>query len=230
VKQGDTVRIHATDGHRVSAELPVVAIVRPYLAASAYMELSALNRLLREPGRVTAAYLLLDRAQREAFNARAKQLPAIMAVSFLDNGRDSMRNLLEKGSGFFAHLFVVFSSMMAAAVAFSAARVTLAEQERDLATLRVLGFSRSEASYVLLAELAVLLLLAIPPGIVLGNVLSHWLMSQIKTELFVFPYVTSIKAYGESVLFVMMAVIAATLAVRHRVDRLDLVGVLKSRD
>lgn len=230
VRPGDTVRVHATDGHRASVDLPVVAIVRPYLAASAYMEIDAMGRLLREPGRVSAAYLLLDSAQRDAFNARAKQLPAIMAVTFLDNGRDSMRSLLEKGSGFFAHLFVVFSSMMAAAVAFSAARVTLAEQERDLATLRVLGFGRGEASYVLLAELGVLLLLAILPGIVLGNLLSHWLMSQIKTELFVFPYVTSTRAYAESVLFVMLAAIAATLVVRRRVDRLDLVAVLKSRD
>jgi putative ABC transport system permease protein len=110
-----------------------------------------------------------------------------MAVSFLDNARESMRKLLEQGSGFFAGMFVVFSSLMAAGVAFSSARVTLAEQERDLATLRVLGFSRSEASYVLLAELGALLLMALPLGAVLGNVLSRWLMSQFQTELFVFP-------------------------------------------
>jgi putative ABC transport system permease protein len=55
VVPGDTVRVQATDGHRASALLPVVAIVKPYLAGSAYLEIEALGRLLREPGRVTAA-------------------------------------------------------------------------------------------------------------------------------------------------------------------------------
>ena len=154
----------------------------------------------------------------------------IMSVSFLDNARESMRKLLEQGSGFFASLFVVFSSLMAAGVAFSSARVTLAEQERDLATLRVLGFGRGEASYVLLAEMGALLLVALPLGVVLGILLSRWLMSQFETELFTFPYVTNAVAYGKSALFVAAAVVAATLVVRRGVDRLDLVGVLKSRD
>jgi putative ABC transport system permease protein len=206
---GDIVRVTATDGHRASADLPVVAIVKPYLAASAYMELGALSRLLREPDRVTAAYVLIDRRQREAFSAKAKELPTIMSVSFVDNVRESVSRLLKQGSGFFA---------------------TMSEQERDLATLRVLGFGRGEASYVLLAEMGALLLLALPLGCVLGLFLSRWLMSQFQTELFTFPYATNAVVYGRSVLFVTVAVIAATLFVRRGVDRLDLVGVLKSRD
>src|SRR5690606_8810883 len=150
VGPGDRVRLTATDGHRVSVELPIVAIVKPYLAASSYMEIEALGRLLREPGRVTAAHLLLDRSQRDAFSARVKDLPRIVSVSYLDNAKSSMRQLLNQGAGFFSGMFVVFSMLMAAGVAFSSARVTLAEQERDLATLRVLGFARREASYVLL--------------------------------------------------------------------------------
>jgi putative ABC transport system permease protein len=108
--------------------------------------------------------------------------------------------------------------------------VTFAEQERDLATLRVLGFSRREVSYVLLAEIGALLLIALPAGAILGNLLSQWLMAQFQTDLFTFPYITQPSAYGESALFVTCAVIAAALAVRRGVDRLDLVGVLKSRE
>jgi putative ABC transport system permease protein len=119
---------------------------------------------------------------------------------------------------------------MAAGVAFSAARVTLAEQQRDLATLRVLGFGRREASYVLVAELGALLLVALPLGALLGVVMSRWLMSQFQTDLFTFPYVTSAGAYAWPALFVSLAVMVATLLVRRGVDRLDLVGVLKSRD
>ena len=83
---------------------------------------------------------------------------------------------------------------------------------------------------MLLAEVGVLLLVSLPLGAVLGNVLSRWLMSQFETELFTFPYVTSAAAYGESALFVVAAVVTATLVVRRGVDRLDMVGGLKSRD
>jgi putative ABC transport system permease protein len=230
VSLGDTVRIQATDGHRASADLPVVAIVRPYLAASAYIDLNTLNRLLREPGRVTAAHVLIDSRQRDAFSAKVKELPRIVSVSYLDNAKASMSKLLNEGSGFFSGLFIMFSSMMAAGVAFSAARVTLAEQERDLATLRVLGFGRREASYVLLAEIGALLIAALPVGVVIGALFSRWLMSQFQTDLFTFPYVTSPLAYAKPALFVSAAVVVATLLVRRGVDRLDLVGVLKSRD
>ena len=127
-------------------------------------------------------------------------------------------------------MFVVFSCLMAGGVAYSAARVTFAEQERDLATLRVLGFSRREVSYVLLAEIGALLLVALPAGAILGTVLSRWLMSQFQTDLFTFPYVTNSAAYARSALFVVCAVIGAALAVRRGVDRLDLVAVLKSRE
>ncbi len=230
VRPGDRVRLTATDGHRASVELPVVAIVKPYLAASSYIELDALGRLLREPGRVTAAHLLLDRSQRDAFSARAKQLPRIVSVSYLDNAKASMRQLLSQGAGFFNGLFILFSMLMAAGVAFSAARVTLAEQERDLATLRVLGFGRREASYVLLAEIGALLLVALPLGALLGRWLSAWLMSQFQTDMFTFPYITSAEAYARPALFVAVAVMGAALFVRRGVDRLDMVGVLKSRD
>jgi putative ABC transport system permease protein len=91
------------------------------------MEIEALSRLLREPGRVTSAYLLLDGRQREAFSARVKQIPAIAGVTFADNAEASLRKLFSQGSGFFSAMFILFSSLMAAGVAFSAARVTLAE-------------------------------------------------------------------------------------------------------
>lgn len=227
---GDRVLVQATDGRRRSAEVPVVAIVEPYVGAPAYMEIEALNRLLQEPERVTSAYLLLDGRERRRFDARVKELPAIAGVTYADNAEASLRKLFSQGVGFFSTMFILFASLMAAGVAFSAARVTLAEQERDLATLRVLGFRRREASYVLLGEIGALLLLALPIGILVGSFLSRWLMAQFETELFTFPYVVDPPAYGRSVLLVVAAVAGAALAVRLRVDRLDLVGVLKSRD
>jgi putative ABC transport system permease protein len=222
--------VQATDGHRAVADLIITGIVKPYLAGAAYMELETLGRVLREPGRINAAHVLMDRGARESLGAVVKRTPEITGVSYNDNAQASMRKMLSEGVGLFAYVFILFSSLMAAGVAYSAARVTFAEQQRDLATLRVLGFSRAEASYVLLAEIGALLLVALPLGTLIGSVLARWLMAQFQTDLFVFPYVSSAAAYGRSMLLVVCAVVAAVLAVRRGIDRLDLVEVLKSRE
>ncbi len=230
VQPGDPVRVEATGGRRTVADTVVAAVADPVLGRPAWMESGALERLLRERGRVSAAQLVVDASRRDALSARAKALPAVAGVAFADDAESELRSLMAQGSGFFAGMFVVFSWLMAAGVAFSAARVTLAEQERDLATLRVLGFSRGEASWVLVAEIGLLLVLALPFGILLGNGLSRWIMWRFETDLFSFPHVTDLAAYAQSALYVTFAVAAATLFVRRGIDRLDLVAVLKSRE
>jgi putative ABC transport system permease protein len=194
------------------------------------MEREALGALLREPARVDSAYLLIDAAQRDRLSALLKEIPAVVGVTFIDNAERSLRQLFEQGAGFFSYMFLMFSLVMAAGVAFSAARVTLGEQERDLATLRVLGFSRYEASWVLLGELVMLLAVALPLGLALGAALSRWMMEQFETELFSFPFVFDVPTYARAALYVTAAVFVAALWVRRDVDRLDLVAVLKSRE
>jgi putative ABC transport system permease protein len=230
VTVGDRLQLEATDGRRVSVEVSVVRIVQPFLGSAAYMEREALGRLLREPDRVDSAYITIDAAFRDQLSARLKEIPAIVGVTFADNAERSLRQLFEQGAGFFSFMFLMFSLAMAAGVAFSAARVTLGEQERDLATLRVLGFRRGEASWVLLGELAVLLAVALPLGLVLGAALSRWMMTQFETDLFSFPFVFDLPTYARSALIVVVAVVIAALWVRRDVDRLDLVAVLKSRE
>lgn len=119
---------------------------------------------------------------------------------------------------------------MAGGVAFSASRVTLAEQERDLATLRVLGFTRAETSYILMGELLVLALLAIVPGCLLGTGLGVQLMRLFQTDTYSFDFVFSPGAYAFAIAFTLLCVLVAGLIVRTGVDRLDLVAVLKARD
>jgi putative ABC transport system permease protein len=230
VTVGDRVRVEATDGRRVRSEVTVIAIVQPFLGMPAYMEQQALGRLLREPGRIDSAYLLVDASARDTLSRRLQDIPAIVGVTYADNAERSLRNLFDQGAGFFSYIFLLFSLVMAAGVAFSAARVTLGEQERDLATLRVIGFRRAEASWVLLGELALLLIVALPLGLLAGAGLSAWMMHQFETELFSFPFVFDLPTYARAALFVTAAVVVAALWVRRDVDRLDLVAVLKSRE
>jgi putative ABC transport system permease protein len=230
VTVGDRVRVEATDGRRVRSEVTVIAIVQPFLGMPAYMEQQALGRLLREPGRIDSAYLLVDASARDTLSRRLQDIPAIVGVTYADNAERSLRNLFDQGAGFFSYIFLLFSLVMAAGVAFSAARVTLGEQERDLATLRVIGFRRAEASWVLLGELALLLIVALPLGLLAGAGLSAWMMHQFETELVSFPFVFDLPTYARAAGFVTAAVVVAALWVRRDVDRLDLVAVLKSRE
>lgn len=227
---GSDVRIEPTQGRRAAFVLPVTQIVEPFLGSAAYVEQASLGRWLREPARVDSVHLLIDPAYRDRLAERLKSTPRVIGVTFLDRAEQSLRSLFSQGSGFISSLFRIFAVLMAIGIALSTARVTLGEQARDLATLRVMGFNRRETSGVLLGELAVLLFVAIPFGMVLGWLLSHWLMSQFETDLFSFPVVFDFQSYARSAIAIIAAVGGAALWVRREVDRLDLVAVLKSHE
>ncbi len=227
---GDQVLIEQTSGRRVQASVRVAGVVEPMVGSSAYMELGALSRLMREPGRISGAHARLDYARYEDFNRRIKEVPALAGASFVTLAAQSMRTQFDEGVGVMNFMFAAFAAVMAGGVAFAAARITLAEQERDLATLRVLGFTRGEVSYVLVGELIALAVLAVPVGLVAGIVLAQALMASFETELYSFPFVYNLPGYAFAIGFTLMCVIVAAFIVRRSVDKLDMVGVLKARD
>jgi putative ABC transport system permease protein len=227
---GDEIVAEETGGRRIVARVRVSGIVEPMIGSSAYMDLNALEELMREPGRISGAHVRLDSTQYHAFNLRLKATPALAGASFVRLAERSMRNNFNEHVGVMILIYSAFAAVMAGGVAFSAARVTLAEQQRDLATLRVLGFTRAEASYVLVAEIAVLALLAIPLGCGFGTLMGMWMMRLFETDMYAFPYVYNAQGYAFAVAFTLACVAIASLIVRRDVDRLDMVGVLKARD
>ena len=226
---GDRVRLRATDGRRTNAEIPVTQVVRSFVGAAAYFDRERLVDTLRED-RIDGALLRIDPAHRRDLALRLKEIPTIAGIAFADRTERSLRKLFDQGAGFFSSVFLTFSIVMAGGVAYSAARVTFAEQQRDLATLRVLGFARAHVSGVLLGEVGALLFVALPVGLCLGALLSQWMMSRFETELFSFPYLFDSRAYGRAAAVVIAAAAVALAWVRRDVDRLDLVAVLKSRE
>lgn len=230
VTAGDLIEVEQTRGSRIRTAVRVTAIVDPMVGSSAYMDLDAQTLLMREPRQITGANLRLDPAAYDEFNRELKRTPALVGASFLNLAEQSMRRSYEEGVGYMNLVYLSFAAVMAGGVAFSAARVTLAEQERDLATLRVLGFTRFEVSYVLIGELAALALLAIPAGCVAGTLMANWLMQLFQTDMYSFPYVFNPEGYAFAIAFTLACVAVAALVVRSSIDRLDMVGVLKGRD
>lgn len=227
---GDRIEIEVHDGPARVHELPVLGIVETAAGSSGYLELGALGRLLDEPGRIRGVHLQLDAARRAAFDAAVSELPRLAGVGDLALSRASMERTFNEGSGFFAGIFISFAVLMAIGIAYATASVTLGEQRRDLATLQVLGFSRAEASYVLIAEIGLLAALALPPGVLLGHWFAAAFLQAMATDLFVFPPIWAPQSYAVAVLIVLAAIGGALALVRRQIDRIDLVESLKSRE
>ena len=224
---GDEIYLEQTRGRRIGAHVRVTAIVEPMLGSSAYMELGALAQLMREPGRISGASA--DGCVRlQRFQSAYQETP-IAGASYVAQA-ELVQEEFDQGVGMMNFIYAAFAAVMAGGVAFSAARITLAEQERDLATLRVLGFTRLEVSYVLIGELMALALLAVPAGIALGTVLAIWLMKLFQTDMYSFPFVFHPPGYAFAVAFTLACVLTAALVVRAGIDKLDMIGVLKARD
>jgi putative ABC transport system permease protein len=230
VAPGDQVQVEVLEGKRFTRQVPVVTLVDDSVGLQAYMRIDALRAMLHEGPVITGAAVTLDPAAIGGFYAAVKTLPAIAGVALtavtLQNFRDTM------AENMFVQIFlnVIFAGVIAFGVVYNSARVSLSERERELASLRVLGFTRAEISLILLGELAVLTLLALPVGAAIGFVLGQVIMTAFNNEVYRLSFVTSPATIAWSFLVVIAAALVSGLLVRRRLDRLDLVGVLKTRE
>jgi putative ABC transport system permease protein len=227
---GDLVRVEVLDGRRIEQDVRVTGIVEEHMGTSAYMEIEAARRLTGEGGTLTGAFMKVDPARTDALYARLKDTPAVAGVALKRTAIESFNKTLAET--FYVMIFfnLLFSSVIAFGVVYNAARVSLSERSRELASLRVLGFTRGEISFILLGELGAVTLLAIPVGMVLGYAFAGALVAAFNTELYRFPLVVSARTFAYAASAVLVAATVSGLAVRSRLDHLDLVAVLKTRE
>jgi putative ABC transport system permease protein len=227
---GDSVLLQFTSGPRRQVAVRVVAVVDVTIGSSAYLEIAALGRLSGQPGRLSGAHLRLRADAATAFDLAVRGTPLIAGSSDVEAAYASTRRLFKQGSGMMTTMFTTFAILMAAGIAFATASVVLGEQRRDLATLMVLGYGRREASYVLLAELALLALLALPIGLLAGHHFANAFLRAMATDVFTFPPVFEPFLHLRAALIALGAVAAAALWVRRDIDHIALVDSLKSRE
>jgi putative ABC transport system permease protein len=227
---GDLVTVEVLDGRRPVREVPVAGIVEEYMGTSAYMEIDALRALVRDGPTLSGAFLKVDPAQEAALYEHLKATPAVAGVALKRAAIESFDKTL--GETFYVMIFfnLMFSGVIAFGVVYNAARVSFAERSRELASLRVLGFTRGEISFILLGELTVVTVLAIPIGLVLGYAFAAALVAAFNTELYRFPLVVSARTFAFAGTAVAVAAAVSGFAVRRRLDHLDLVAVLKTRE
>lgn len=230
VHAGDTIEVEFLQGERVKARVPVAAIVEEMMERQAYMDHAALNRLIGEGDAISMVRIRLDYAQREAFFKQVKETPKVAVVVEIDPIIQHFRRTSARFILVFTGILTAFASIIAVGVVYNHARIALAERAWELASLRVLGFTRAEVSGLLLGELALELIVALPLGWVLGYWLSWGITQLIHTETFEIPVIIEPRTYAYATLTALAAGVASALIVRRHIDKLDLVSVLKTRE
>lgn len=230
VKPGDTVTVEVLEGRRGTYEVPVVNLVEQYIGLSGYMDLSALNRLLREGDAVSGAYMTADSLYMSEIYRSLIDMPSVVGSMVR---REEIRNFYDTQARvllFFTFVASILAGSIAFGVVYNSARIALSERSRELASLRVLGYTRGEISYILLGELAILTIAAIPLGFWVGRGLCLLLVMALQSELYRVPLVVERGTYALGAAVVLVSAAVSSLIVRRRLDRLDLVAVLKTKE
>ena len=227
---GRTVTIEVLEGRRPTYELPIVGVVDDVLGLSAYTDVEALHTMLREGDVLSGAALLIDASASAELSSDLKRLPAVAGASFKAAVIRNFRETLAANMNLSIFLNVLFAGIISFGVVYNAARVSLSERSRELASLRVLGFTRAEISLILLGEIALLTVAALPVGGLLGYGMATSIVQGLDSEVYRFPLVISRSVVAWSFLTIIAATLVSGLIVRRRLDRLDLVAVLKIRE
>jgi len=230
VRPGDVVQAELLEGERIKAPLRVGGTVDEMAGMNAWMRLEDLNRLAREAHLVSGAALLVDRDAEPALLERLKNVPAAAVVIVTRTLVDTFRETSAKNVLFFTAILSAFAATIAVGVVYNNARIQLAERAWELASLRVLGFTRGEVSVLLLGELALEIAAAIPLGFAAGFWLAALLLAFMPHDVIAFPLVIYPQTYLFAGAVVAAAGVLSALIVRNQIDNLDLVGVLKTRE
>lgn len=225
---GDELEVAIMEGRRRQVMLPLAALVDEPLGVGAYLTRPQLNALMGEGPAISGACLLVDDNHREALNAALWEMPGVAAIGRLDQAERGIRDYLDETILLFAVIFVAIATSISFGVVYNNARVTFAERARELATLQVLGYSRAEVSRILLGEIALLTLAALPPGWAIGIVFSRLLNQAFSSDLFRIPLVLTPQAFGIAASGVLAASLVVALLVVRRLGRLDKLRVLKA--
>jgi putative ABC transport system permease protein len=230
VRPGDLLQVHVLDGKRPVLTLPVAALSEDFAGTASFMELGALNRLLGEGDRISGAYLTVRAGAWTKFLFATKQMPRIASVVIKAAIREGFRKTTAESIGLIQKLYLTFATVVAFGIVYNSARISLSERQRELATLRVVGFTQGEVGAVLIGELVLLTLLALPFGLLIGSGLAGAIIQSVNTEFVRLPLILTPANYAFAVLVVTLASILSAYLACRRLNRLDLVGVLKAHD
>ncbi|MDH3236213.1 MAG: ABC transporter permease [Alphaproteobacteria bacterium] len=230
VRSGDTVTVEVLEGRRPVRRIPVAALFETYIGTPAYMNAGAVHRMMRERPVANLVYMRVDPRQHSALYRALKSIPVVTGSILRKAAVDLFNQTMAETLWISISFFITFACIMAFGVVYNSARIALSERGRELATLRVIGFTKLEIGYILLGEIAMITLVALPIGCVLGRLLAGMIVGDLETELFRVPLAIEAFTYGISITIGLAATVVSAAVVSRRLDRLDLIAVLKTRE
>ncbi len=227
---GDELTVEVLEGKRPTKRIRLTSTIDDFAGTTAYLQQQELCDLLDEGLSISGAFIAIDPGAESEVYGRLKEMPGVAKVVISRSTRDSFRRTVAETIRRMRLINLIFSCVISIGVVYSTARISLAERSRDLATMRVLGFTRHEVAWMLFAELGLLTLAAIPIGSAIGYGLAWTMIKAADPELFRLPLVVEFDTYLFAAGVVLMATFFACALLRHHIDRLNLVEVLKSRE
>ncbi len=230
IRPGEMLTVEVLEGSRPVLEVPVSGLTSEYLGVSAYMQRETVNRLLKEGAAVNTAFLDIDEGRLEHVLRELDGMPRVGGTIIRETAIRNFHKTMEETILFFSFITALLGGIIAFGVVYNSARIALSERDRELASLRVMGFTRGEVAYILLGELGLVTLVALLPGYLFGRELCRYLSNAFRSDLYRVPLVLEVDtvAFASSVVL-GSAIISAALLWR-KLNRLDLIGVLKTRE
>jgi putative ABC transport system permease protein len=230
ISVGDMLTVEVLEGSRPVIDVPVAGFISQYIGVSAYMDLDSLNRLMREGRAISGVYLAAESSSYNSIFKKLKEAPRIAGTEVREKAIENFYKTMGETMLIFTFINTLLAGIIAFGVVYNSARIALSERSRELASLRVLGFTRGEISYILLGELSVLTLAAVPLGFIIGRALCDFIAESIKTDIIRVPLVLEPDTYAFAALVVLVSACISGLIVRRRLDHLDLIAVLKTKE
>jgi putative ABC transport system permease protein len=230
VKVGENVEVEVLEGRRQTVLQPVSAIVAGYIGLTAYTSLDAMNRMLGEGEVISGVHIAVDTASRNELFETLKATPMARFIGLQYAALQTFRNTLAQNILIMVTVYATLAAIIAFGVVYNFARISLSEQGREMASLRVLGFTKGEVSALLLGELAVVVIAAQPIGWAIGYGFAWAMAEGFETDLYRVPLVVNREVFAYASLVVLAAAAVSGLVVRRRIDRLDMIEVLKTRE
>lgn len=230
IKPGQSLTVEVLEGNRPVLEVPVAGLTSEYLGVSAYMQRAAVNRLMKEGDVINAVFLDVDEWHSDRILRELDDMPRVAGTIIRETAIRSFHKTMEETILFFSFITALLGGIIAFGVVYNSAHIALSERDRELASLRVLGFSRGEVAYILLGELGVATLLALPLGYLFGYALCSYLSNAFRSDLYRVPLVLEADTVAFASSVVLVSAIISGLLLWRKLNRLDLIGVLKTRE
>jgi putative ABC transport system permease protein len=230
VHPGDDIVVRVLEGREREVAVPVVGLAEDFTSVASYMEIHALNRILLEGDQINGAHLVVESGHWIDFLTAVKNTPRAAGCVIKNSLREGFRKTTAQSIGLLQKMYSLLATIVAFGIIYNSARISLSERARELATLRVLGFTRGEVGAVLVGELVLLTAVALPLGLLLGNLFAHEIITSVNTETVRLPIVLTSANYAYAVLIVASASALSAVFAARKLAEIDLVSALKALD